>query len=98
MTKPRRTIEQLRDDIDSGRTRDKVDFPDPAAAPLGSDEEAAGTPVTAPQTRQTRRETTRRSRHKPQTPGLETSPRRANLIILLGAALAALLALLAAAT
>ena len=38
------TVEQLRDDIDSGRTCDKVVAPDPAAAPLGSDEEAAGTP------------------------------------------------------
>jgi hypothetical protein len=38
------TISQLRDDIDAGRTGDKVDWPDPAAAPLGTDEEAAGTP------------------------------------------------------
>jgi hypothetical protein len=37
-----RTAEQLRDDIQSGRTGDKVNFPDPAAAPLGSDDEAAG--------------------------------------------------------
>jgi hypothetical protein len=36
---------RLRHDIDSGRTGDKVDWPDPAAAPLGTDEEAAGTPV-----------------------------------------------------
>jgi hypothetical protein len=40
----RSTIEQLRDDIDHGRTCDKVDALDPAAAPLGADEEAAGTP------------------------------------------------------
>ena len=39
--------DHLRDDIDSGRTGDKVAFPDPAAAPLGTDEEAAGTPVSA---------------------------------------------------
>jgi hypothetical protein len=39
------TLEQLRKDIDSGRTRDKVTGPDPAAAPLGADEEAAGTPL-----------------------------------------------------
>jgi hypothetical protein len=38
------TVEQLRDDIDHGRTGDKVDWPDPAAAPLGADEEAAGVP------------------------------------------------------
>jgi hypothetical protein len=38
------TTAQLRDDIDSGRTRDKVPALDPAAAPLGTDDEAAGTP------------------------------------------------------
>lgn len=36
--------EELRGKIDSGRTGDKVNFPDPAAAPLGTDDEAAGTP------------------------------------------------------
>jgi hypothetical protein len=41
---PRSTSAQLRDDIDSGRTGDKVPWSDPAAAPLGTDEEAAGTP------------------------------------------------------
>jgi hypothetical protein len=39
------TVSQLRDDIDSGRTGDKVDWSDPAAAPLGTDAEAAGTPA-----------------------------------------------------
>jgi hypothetical protein len=39
------TTSQLRDDIDSGRTGDKIAWPDPAAAPLGTDEEAAGTPL-----------------------------------------------------
>ena len=34
------TSAQLRDDIDSGRTRDKVAKGDPAAAPLGTDDEA----------------------------------------------------------
>jgi hypothetical protein len=38
------TAAQLRDDIDSGRTGEKIDWPDPAAAPLGTDEEASGTP------------------------------------------------------
>lgn len=38
-----RNVEQLRDDIDSGRTGDKVPAADPAAAPLGADDEAAGT-------------------------------------------------------
>jgi hypothetical protein len=34
--------EQLRGRIDSGRTGDKVPYPDPAMAPLGTDDEAAG--------------------------------------------------------
>jgi hypothetical protein len=38
------TTAQLRHDIDSGRTGDKVAGFDPAVAPLGTDEEAAGTP------------------------------------------------------
>lgn len=40
------TADRLRRDIDSGKTRDKVDHPDPAAAPLGTDDEAAGNPPT----------------------------------------------------
>jgi hypothetical protein len=39
------TASRLRHDIDRGRGGDKVDAIDPAAAPLGTDEEAAGTPV-----------------------------------------------------
>jgi hypothetical protein len=39
-----KTIAQLRNDIDAGRTGDKTAWPDPAAVPLGVDEEAAGTP------------------------------------------------------
>lgn len=36
------TSDRLRSDIDGGRTGDKVSWPDPAAAPLGTDDEAAG--------------------------------------------------------
>ena len=39
------TTDKLRADIDAGRTRDKVAGTDPAAAPLGTDEEAAGRPI-----------------------------------------------------
>lgn len=49
------TVEQLRDDIDSGRTGDKIAFPDPAAAPLGADDEAAGSPPTSDQIEEARR-------------------------------------------
>ncbi|MFC3077881.1 hypothetical protein ACFODL_07265 [Phenylobacterium terrae] len=38
---------QLKDDIDSGRTGDKVGGFDPGAAPLGTDEEAGGAAPTA---------------------------------------------------
>ncbi len=37
------TTDRLRHEIDQGRG-DKAPFPDPAASPLGTDEEAAGTP------------------------------------------------------
>jgi hypothetical protein len=40
-------VEQLRSDIDNGRMGDKVRVPDPAAAPLGADAEAAGTPLSS---------------------------------------------------
>ncbi|HYG88076.1 MAG TPA: hypothetical protein VD978_17645 [Azospirillum sp.] len=39
---PDMAAQRLRYDIDSGRTGDKIPFPDPAAAPLGTDAEAAG--------------------------------------------------------
>jgi hypothetical protein len=38
-------VSQLRADIDSGETGDKIPFPDPAAAPLGTDDEAGGAPL-----------------------------------------------------
>lgn len=40
------TAAELRADIDRGLTGDKVPVEDPAAAPLGTDDEAAGTPPT----------------------------------------------------
>jgi hypothetical protein len=46
--------DQLRDDINKGRTGDKVCFPDPAAAPLGTDDEAAGCPPTPEQVAEVR--------------------------------------------
>ena len=53
---PREThhAEQLRQDIDHGRTGDKVNFADPAAAPLGTDDEASGFPPTSEQVRRSR--------------------------------------------
>ena len=40
------TAAQLREDIDSGKTGDKAGFPDPSAAPLGTDAEAGGNAAT----------------------------------------------------
>lgn len=39
---PRDTTDRLRADIDSGTTNEKQPGSDPAAAPLGTDDEAAG--------------------------------------------------------
>ncbi len=36
--------DMLRRDIDKGKTGDKKGFPDPSAAPLGTDAEAGGNP------------------------------------------------------
>ena len=44
---PPPTADRLRREIDSGQTRDKTPASDPAAAPLGTDDEAAGTPPSA---------------------------------------------------
>jgi hypothetical protein len=41
------TVDQIRHAIDQGRGADKVAFPDPATVPLGTDEEAGGTPPSA---------------------------------------------------
>lgn len=41
------TDDQIRDAIDSGRTGDKLEWPDPAAAPLGTDAEAGGVATSA---------------------------------------------------
>jgi len=38
------TVDRLRAEIDSGKTGDKIPAVDPAAAPLGTDDEAGGHP------------------------------------------------------
>jgi hypothetical protein len=45
------TSNRIRADISGERTREKVAFPDPTAAPLGTDDEAAGHPPTMQQRR-----------------------------------------------
>lgn len=51
MPRERATTDRLRSEIDHGQTGDKVDFMDPAAAPLGTDDEAAGSAPTHEQIR-----------------------------------------------
>jgi hypothetical protein len=60
-----KTTEQLRHDIDRGKAGDKMPFPDPAAAPLGTDEEAAGTPVPPSAVDKAHRQETGRPDHGP---------------------------------
>jgi hypothetical protein len=57
---------RLRDDIDRGRTGDKVDWPDPAVAPLGTDDEAGGSCAPGEIVEQTRRVEIARSHSPPQ--------------------------------
>lgn len=45
------TADALRQALDHGGAADKVNFQDPAAAPLGTDDEAAGHPPTREQVR-----------------------------------------------
>jgi hypothetical protein len=49
------TSAMLKGDIDSGRTGDKKDVFDPGLSPLGTDDEAAGTPPTRQRVAQARR-------------------------------------------
>ena len=44
-----RNVDQRRSKIDAGQTGDKRPWPDPAAAPLGTDDEAGGAPPTRAQ-------------------------------------------------
>lgn len=58
--------DRLRDEIDRGGTGDKIAFTDPAAAPLGTDDEAAGTPPTAEQVAEAARHESARDRPGPK--------------------------------
>jgi hypothetical protein len=82
------TVEQLRRDIDSGRSGTKIDYPDPAAAPLGTDEEAAGTPLSPAVVRQARLQEVDSSRVQTREHGFDRGAFiYAGIIAILGAAL-----------
>jgi hypothetical protein len=68
---------QLKHDIDSGRTGDKIPVFDPAAAPLGTDEEAAGTP-TPPEAWQAARESEARPDLRPAANVPDEAPLRSH--------------------
>lgn len=69
------TSAQLRDDIDSGRTGDKTPGLDPAAAPLGTDAEAAGTPPSAAEIAAARAAEARgRGHHAPNAANPDLAP------------------------
>ena len=82
------TSDQLRQQIDSGLTGEKVAMPDPAAAPLGTDAEAGGAPPTAA-------ELTMAAKQAPQAPDHHAPPRiGAALYLVLIAAVGCALALI----
>jgi hypothetical protein len=76
--------EHLRDAIDKGQTGGKISFDDPAAAPLGTDEEAAGTPVASEDVARAARDEIRR----PATQSSEQTraPGGLTIMILIGLA------------
>lgn len=87
---------QLRQDIDAGATGDKVPMLDPAASPLGTNAEAAGTPPREAEVKKALA-TERGSRRSPQHPADRAEDRggaRLALGVLLLAALGVLAALL----
>ncbi|WP_137389361.1 hypothetical protein [Rhodoligotrophos defluvii] len=60
----------LRAAIDAGRTRDKVAGPDPAAAPLGTDDEAGGAPASPAEVEIALRNEAGRAASEPERTGL----------------------------
>jgi hypothetical protein len=96
--RPKPNSDQLRDRIDRGKGGDKVPYADPAAAPLGTDDEAAGTSPSANDVeRAMHAEIGRRSAH--QAKGDEANSAIANraelMPLLIGVALFAVCAVLA---
>ena len=69
-----RNTEQLRGAIDRGETGDKAAYPDPAAAPLGADDEAAGHPPAPAQVDQAMRQEARGRKKGPAETDAHASP------------------------
>jgi cobalamin biosynthesis Mg chelatase CobN len=64
----------LKEAIDRGEGGDKVPFADPAAAPLGTDDEAAGTPNTTAQVEQSLSSETRNRKPERDANASATAP------------------------
>ena len=87
----------LRGAIDSGQTRDKVPGSDPAASPLGTDDEAAGTPVTPRQSDAAiRHETGRGAGVPPESSSTTTGAGSRTVAYMVGAVLILIVLLLIA--
>lgn len=92
------TAAQLKADIDRGRTGDKVELTDPGLSPLGTDDEAAGTPPSPDRVAAARAYETRERgpEGKPDNPALDRRtgpalPLFVGLIVLIGAIILAFL-------
>ena len=83
------TSDQIRHSIDRGHGGDKVAAVDPAAAPLGTDEEAAGTPATAEERRQAAAAEVRPAAASKSEGGRDHNPRGSGKGILMGVVLGA---------
>lgn len=70
--KDKKTTAKLRDDIDRGKAADKIGFPDPAAAPLGTDAETGGSPPTQEETATAYHDEIEK---RPKGPSAATKPR-----------------------
>lgn len=80
------TTQQLKNDIDTGRTGDKIDQGfDPGLAPLGTDDEASGTPPTPDEIR-IARELEREGASQPAEQGQRNPKRGYPAVLLIGAA------------
>lgn len=75
------TVDQLRDRIDRGLTGEKVAMPDPAAAPLGTDAEAAGMPPTPQELALAAQQAPRR---RPRPASLPAVPVYLGLVLVVG--------------
>ena len=86
--KPIETTEQLRIAIDQGGAG-KVDATDPAAAPLGTDDEAGGSPNTVAQVRLAAAHEIRPNKKRQRTTGLGAAWWLIGFSVFIGASIAA---------